>query len=103
MTRSKDERDRNRADLLRILEEQGTTPTGDLLAAAYGLKEVRPGLPPYGQGMADLRALQRQRKVMSTWLNGWLLAWALADQRVLDELEDAADVGRQLAGWEVAE
>lgn len=102
MTRSKDERDRSRADLLRILEEQGPTPAGDLIATAYGVREVQRGSLYYRQGMTDLNALERQRKVMPGWQDGWLRVWMLADQQSLDELEDAAEVGRLMAGWKPA-
>lgn len=103
MARSKAQRDADRQDILRVLEEQGPMMTGDLLAAAYDVTEVMTGSRIHTQGMTDLHALERDRLVMPVPIEQYFAGWALADQAVLDEREDALDVAQLQAGWQPAD
>lgn len=103
MTRSAAQRQQDRDELLRLLEEQGPMATGDLIATAAGLKEVHPDSPVYSRVMSDLLALALQRLVMQVKVEEYFGGWALADQSVLDELDDLADVQRQSTRWEAVD
>jgi hypothetical protein len=100
VTRSAAQRQQDRDELLRVLEEQGPTMTGDLVAAVNGVPEVQPGSPMYTRTYSDIRALERQRLVMAVWVDRCFAGYALADQSVLDEQDDLADVWRQQLRWQ---
>lgn len=103
MKRTKAQRDQDREDLVLVLEEAGRpVMTGDLIATAYGVKEVVPGLPPYGQAMTDLRFLVRQGRLRQVQVDGYFGGYALADSPAADEQEDLDDVARQMWNWEDA-
>lgn len=110
MTRSKAEREQDRADLLAVLEDAGVPLTTQVvICRAQGLTDDaddRLWWPHYQQGYADLRALERASRVEWLSTNGVTgTRWSLPPTAGLTQRErdeDEYDIARQMAGWEPA-
>jgi hypothetical protein len=115
--RSRDELERNRADLLAALEDATRPITAPALVAAshgYTLESI-PDLVLHvamHRGSSDLRALARQGKLaidtpgfVATYTRVDLPGSELAEQQALNAAarEDVADLYAQVDGWELAE
>lgn len=109
MTRSKQQREQDRADLLAVLED-ATEPiaTEPLIAMSLGMAPHEyPGHTACQRGRNDLHAMRRAGLVVSDrepWRH--YVKWALANDDTLTEreqTEDEADVRRQMATWEPAD
>lgn len=110
MTRDKHEREQDRADLLEVLAEadrtgQAPLRTDTLIARANGMHD--PALTDtswwrhYSRGMSDLRALERQGRILGVRdpLSRWA-RWRLATDEDVDAESDAAEVARMQARWQ---
>lgn len=110
MSRSKAQREQDRADLLAALEDaDGPMWTEDIIGAALGLRPGQyPGTLEGQRGYTDLRALARQGLVVcERRTSSYSVRWALAGDTALttrrDEHEDVDDLRRQMAAWVPAE
>jgi hypothetical protein len=109
VTRSKAQREQDRADLLAVLTDAGEPMWGDhLVAAAYGR---RPGQYPTQvqatRGYSDLRALERAGLVVREHRSSsYSVRWSLVTAGALtrrDHDDDVDDLRRQMAAWEPAD
>lgn len=104
--RDKYELEQDRADLLAVLaESDGPLRTDTLICRAHGMHD--PSLTDtswwrfYSRSYADLRALERQRRLVREQLPGHRYArWQLATADLVDAEDDAREVGRMMAGWQ---
>lgn len=106
--RDRYELEQARADLLAALTEaDGPLRTDTLICRAHGMHD--PSLVDtswwrfYTTSYADLRALERERRVIRTERSGHQYAtWQLATADLVDAQDDAAEVDRMMAGWQDA-
>lgn len=110
MSRSKAQREQDRADILAVLED-GAAPMWavDVVSAARGLRPGEwPSTTEAKRAFTDLLALRRQGLVVCEhrWAS-YNARWALAGDTTItarrDEREDVDDVRRLMAGWEPAD
>lgn len=104
--RSKEQLDRDRADLVAVLEDAGTELRTDvLICRAQGLAD--PGWhdsswwPYYTRAHSDLRALAKAGRVVcvNDTANSYYSRWRLATPQDLDVEADRREVARMYAGW----
>lgn len=103
--RTKEQRERDRADLLAILEEaEKPMRTDVLIATAYGLDpRGTEWWRHYSRGYSDLRALARMGVVTSDQpYAAYYTTWSIGGTPEADELEDRTEVSRMLSRWEPA-
>lgn len=103
--RTKQQRDRDRADILHVLELADTELTTDeVIARAYGVDEHSPAVArAYTDAYADLRFLARRGDIIwSPYGEGdivWTTTWRFATPEALDAVEDQREVARMQAAW----
>lgn len=101
MTRSKQQREQDRADLLAVLEDATERlSTRRVAQLVYG-GDVTAAWRHEAQVLTDLNALARAGKAIKSTPTGWYSAfWERATPEAIDALDDAADVRRQMAAWD---
>lgn len=106
MRRTTEQRQRDRADLLTVLEEATEPLRADAaIAAANGVEFVQVGSQLWRHGWTDLRALHRVGKATFEWGGGGRIEWtrwSLATSTAAEERADVDDIHQQLSTWEPA-
>lgn len=106
--RTKDQLQRDRADLLAVLEEDGPLESHRLVARALGYASTDAMWRAYPwsaiqQALRDLSALRRSGQVVSRQDAGrYQVEWRLATAEDLDVEDDVREVARLVARWEPA-
>jgi hypothetical protein len=108
--RTRDQIDRDRADLEAVLEEaQGPLYTHRLIARALGYPSaddmwVAYPWPEISQALRDLDVLRRQGRLVSRADPGrYQVEWRLATREDLDNEDDRVEVSRMYARWQEAD
>ena len=102
--RSREQRDRDRADLLAVLVEAGEPLWTSAIIDRAVTYDVQHGSAEYRQITSDLRGLVRAGALVCLQRAQFAPAeqYALAGSVEADQAEDAAEVRRLMAGWEDA-
>lgn len=107
MRRDKHELEQDRADLLAVLVEARTDlRTDTLICRANGMADPavtdRSWWRHYSRGHTDLRALERQGKIVPVRNpNAYFTRWKLATELEVDAESDRDEVARMMAQWEL--